>query len=77
MKYVFYAFFLYIVTNMTISRQRFDKHRLKAGIVEPESTSIAGQRFGKHILEVTQSTVRPPLLGSKSLNTESRDNIQN
>jgi hypothetical protein len=36
--------------------------------------TIARQRFGKHILEVTQSTVGPPLLGSKSLNTDSRDN---
>jgi hypothetical protein len=32
--------------------------------------TIARQRFGKHILEVTQSTVEgPPLLGSKSLGT--------
>jgi hypothetical protein len=36
------------VTNVSISRQRFAEYRLKAGIVEPERTSIAEQRFGKH-----------------------------
>jgi hypothetical protein len=63
-----------IVTNMTIARQQFGKQRLKAKIVEPEQTSIAEQRIGENILEVTQSTVGPPLLGSKSLNTDTRDN---
>jgi hypothetical protein len=32
---------------MTIARQRFDKHCLKAGIVEPERTSFASQRLAK------------------------------
>jgi hypothetical protein len=27
----------------------FVKHLLKAGIVEPERTSVAEQRFGKHV----------------------------
>jgi hypothetical protein len=36
--------------------------------------TTARQRFGKHILEVTQSTVGPPLLGSNSPNTYSRGN---
>jgi hypothetical protein len=31
--------FIYTVTNMTIATQRFGKHRLKAGIVEPEPTA--------------------------------------
>jgi hypothetical protein len=44
--------------------------------VPPESRNmvITRQRFGKHILEVTHSTVGPPLLGSKSTNTDSRCN---
>jgi hypothetical protein len=33
--------------------------------------TIARQRFNKHILEVIQSTVGHPLLGSKSPNTGS------
>jgi hypothetical protein len=74
---VCYAFLLHIVTNMTTAMQRFGKHSLKAGIVDPESTSIARQNFSKHILEVKQSTVGPPLLGSKWLNIESRGNSQN
>jgi hypothetical protein len=37
-----------IVTNMTIARQLFGKHCLKAGTVETERTAIASQRFGKH-----------------------------
>jgi hypothetical protein len=36
--------------------------------------TTARQRFGKHILEVTQSTVGPPLLGSKFPNVDSRGN---
>jgi hypothetical protein len=44
--------FVYIVTNMTIARQR----------------------FGKHILEVTYSKVGPQLLGSNSPNTDSHGN---
>jgi hypothetical protein len=32
--------------------------------------TIAGQRFGKYVFEVTQSTLEgPPLLGSQSLGT--------
>jgi hypothetical protein len=31
--------------------------------------TVARQRFSKHISEVTQSTVGPPLLGSRSLGT--------
>jgi hypothetical protein len=64
------------VTNMTIARQRYCKNRLKAGIVEPERTSIAEQRFGNHILEVTQAAMGPPLLDSKSPNTDSHDSRQ-
>jgi hypothetical protein len=30
---------------MTIASQRFDKHRLKAGIVEPECKSVDNQRL--------------------------------
>jgi hypothetical protein len=41
--------------------------RLKAGIVEPERTSIARQRFAKHIHKVTQSTIGHPLLSSRLL----------
>jgi hypothetical protein len=36
------------VTNMTIARQRFCKHRLKAGMMEPEGVFIAGQQLGEH-----------------------------
>jgi hypothetical protein len=36
--------------------------------------TTARQRFGKHIPEVTQLTVGPPLLGSKPPNTDSRGN---
>jgi hypothetical protein len=38
---------------MTTDRQRFGKHRLKVGIVEPERTSIVEERFGKHVLLTT------------------------
>jgi hypothetical protein len=31
--------------------------------------TVARQRFGKHICEATQSTVGPPVLGSRSLGT--------
>jgi hypothetical protein len=40
------------------------------------NTTVARQRFGKHITEVTQSTVGPPLLGSRSLGIF-RSNRQN
>jgi hypothetical protein len=43
---------------MTIDRQRFGKHRLKAGIVEPERTSIAEQRFGNHVPVATDRLVK-------------------
>jgi hypothetical protein len=39
----------YTVTNTTIAKQRFGKDRLKAGIVEQESMSVARQRFDKHV----------------------------
>jgi hypothetical protein len=38
--------------------------------------TVVRQRFGKHISQVTQSTVGPPLLGSRSLGTF-RSNGQN
>jgi hypothetical protein len=41
---------------MTIARQRFCKHRLKAG--EPEWTSIAEQRFGKRVSATTDTLVK-------------------
>jgi hypothetical protein len=51
--------------------------RLKAGIMESERTSIADQHFGKHILEVTQSTVEPPLLSSRLLRFVAKDKANN
>jgi hypothetical protein len=62
---------VYIVTNMTVARQWFIEHRLKAGIGTNRSGSpFARQRFSKHISEVTQSTVGGhPLLSSSLLGT--------
>jgi hypothetical protein len=51
------------VTNITVARQRFGKHRLKAGRVEPERMSVAEQRLGNYVPAATH--------GSKSLNTVS------
>jgi hypothetical protein len=51
--------------------------RLKAGIVEPERTSIAEQYFCKHDLEVTQSTAEPPLLSSRMLRFVAKDKTNN
>jgi hypothetical protein len=47
-----------IMTNITIARQRFGKHRLKAGIVEPERTSIAEQQFINRVPAATNSNDR-------------------
>jgi hypothetical protein len=58
-----------IVTNVTIVRQRFGKHRLKTGIVETERTSIAEQRFGNHVPSAMNSNERANLLGNVSLST--------
>jgi hypothetical protein len=57
------------VTNMTIARQRFGKHRLKAGILESEQTSIAEQRFCNHVPAVTNSYERVHLIGNGSAST--------
>jgi hypothetical protein len=46
------------MTNMTIARQRFGKHRLKPAIVEPERTSIAEQRLGTHVPAATDTLVK-------------------
>jgi hypothetical protein len=35
--------------------------------MEPARTSIGEQQFGKYILELTQSTIEPPLLSSRLL----------
>jgi hypothetical protein len=43
---------------MTIPRQRFGKHGLKGGIVEPERTYIAEKRFGKHVSATTDTLVK-------------------
>jgi hypothetical protein len=43
---------------MTVARQRFGEHRLKAGIVEPERTSICEQRLGNHVLTATNTNER-------------------
>jgi hypothetical protein len=49
-----YAGDINIVMNMTIARQQFGKHRLKAGIAMKRSGNpFARQRFRKHIFEVT------------------------
>jgi hypothetical protein len=45
---------MYILTNMTIVKQRLGKHRLKAGIVEPERKFIASQRLAKHMFPLQQ-----------------------
>jgi hypothetical protein len=45
--------------------------------VEPERTTIAEQHFGKHILEVTQSTAEPPLLSSMLLRFVATDKANN
>jgi hypothetical protein len=37
-------------TNMTIARQQFGKHCLKAGIVEPERKPTTNQRLAKHTI---------------------------
>jgi hypothetical protein len=44
-----------IVTEIFIARHRLGKHRLKAGIVELERTSIAEQRLGNHVPAATKS----------------------
>jgi hypothetical protein len=54
-----------IVMNMTIARQRFDKHRLKPGIVEEERKSVASQRLAKHTLPLQRVD---PLLVNGSVN---------
>jgi hypothetical protein len=43
-----------IVTNMTIAKQRFGKHRPKARIVEQERKSVASQRLAKHAFSLQQ-----------------------
>jgi hypothetical protein len=63
------------MTYMTIARQRLGNHCLKAGIATNRGRSLfARQCFGKHILEVMQSVVGPPLLGSKSPDIDSHGN---
>jgi hypothetical protein len=54
---------------MTIARQQFGEHRLKAGIVEPQRTSIAEQQFGNHVPATTNSNERVHLLGNGSVST--------
>jgi hypothetical protein len=55
----------HIVTNMSIARQRFGKDSLEAGIMEPELTSIAEQRFGNQVPAAMNSNERAHLLGSR------------
>jgi hypothetical protein len=43
---------------MTTARQLFGKDHLKAGIVEPERTSIAKKRFGNHVLAATYTLLK-------------------
>jgi hypothetical protein len=43
---------------MTVARQRFGKHRLKDGIVEPGRTSIAEQRLDNHVPAAMNSNER-------------------
>jgi hypothetical protein len=64
------------VTEWSIARQRFGKHLLKTGIVEPERMSVAEQRLGSH-LPAERIATNESLLGSKSRNTDFRDNKQN
>jgi hypothetical protein len=47
-----------ILTNMTIGTQRYTKLRPKAGIVEPERTSIAEQRFVNYVSSAANSNKR-------------------
>jgi hypothetical protein len=49
---------------MNIARQRFGKHCLKTGMVEPERMYIAEQQFGNHFPTATDT-----LLKVKALHT--------
>jgi hypothetical protein len=51
-------FLFNIVTDMTITRQRFGKHRLKTVLVEPKRTFIAEQRFGNHVPTATDTLIK-------------------
>jgi hypothetical protein len=44
---------LNIVTNMTTARQRFDKHRLKAGILEQSASPLLANGSSGHVSAAT------------------------
>jgi hypothetical protein len=64
-----YRILIYIVTNMTVARQRLGKHHLKAGGVELEWRSIASQRLAKHAFPLQRMDTDDPLLGNGSVST--------
>jgi hypothetical protein len=49
---------------MIITKQRFGKRRLNAGIVVPERTFIAEQRFGNQATAAMKRNERVHLLGN-------------
>jgi hypothetical protein len=55
-----------IVTNMTNARQRFGKHRVKAGIVEPERNSIASQLLAQRTFPLQRRDMEQYLAGQWS-----------